>query len=316
MLRFFLILSLLLPSFFSWAGGFWGEEIILSPYSGLPLSGEQSLNRPLMATVENSAPARPQAGLEHAEIVYEFLVEGGITRFLALYFCQFPEKVGPIRSARTYLLETALEFDPIYLHIGGSPESYTLLGKIPLFNLDEMGAGRIYYWRSQSRNPPFNLYTDLLYISQSISLEPAPPPEPYFSFQDFIPPLEGEESEEIAIHYWGGYTVSYRFQRDVGDYLRYSNGIPHVTEEGVHLQAQNILILFTPTRVVDAAGRLQMDLHGGGPLLLFRDGLFFEGEWVKEGKMTQYRDLQGRDLLFTRGQTWINVVPMSTSINY
>lgn len=316
MLRYIFMLSFLFSSIFSWSGDFWAEEPLLSPYSGLPILEVDQIKRPVMATVENSAPARPQAGLEEAEIVYEFLVEGGITRFLALYFNHFPEKVGPIRSARSYLLETALEFNPIYLHIGGSPESYALLGELSLTHLDEMGAGRTYFWRSSNRSAPFNLYTDLLHISRSFSAEPFLPPEPYFTFQNLRSPLEGLRSQEITVPYWGGYTVVYRFQEEAGNYGRYIGGAPHLMENGVQLTAHNVLILFTSTRVVDSAGRLQMDLQDGGPLLLFRDGMVFEGEWVKKDGLTHYLDREGEELFFKPGQTWINVVPMRTTINY
>lgn len=304
----FFLISLIYNPFFGA-----GQELPkLSPFSGLPLGAEES-RRPVVVTVENASPARPQAGLEYAELVYEFLVEGGITRFLALYYGDYPKKVGPIRSARPYLLEMASEFDPLYLHVGGSQEAYMLLRELKIHNLDELGPDRIYFFRISNRSPPYNLYTDLSLLKHLIEEGGSYDIPSWFSFG---PSSSKGDQGEISINYWGGYTVSYTYLGEEGRYLRYLNGRPHLTEGGVHLGAHNLLIFFTPTRVLDEAGRLTMELQGKGPLLFFRDGFTIEGHWIKEEERTYYVDKEGAELIFSPGQTWINVVPMSTSINY
>lgn len=312
--RFSLFLVCLFFIYIPSLGGIGEDAPILSPYSGRLLM-ETSMERPIMVVVENAAPARPQAGLEDAEIIYEFLVEGGITRLLALFFNHSPQKVGPIRSARPYLLMKALEYDPIFLHIGGSAAAYHLLSQVPLDNIDELGAGSSYYWRSNDRRPPYNLYTDLQHISH-LTEEGQSTLEPFFHFQTSPPSLMERESLEITIPYWGGYRVTYIYQEERGEYLRYCNTLPHYTQEGVHLKTHNLLILYISTRVLDEAGRLDLNLDEGGPLLFFRDGLALEGTWRREAGRTYYLDEEGEDLLFQRGITWINVVPMSTTIKY
>lgn len=316
MLRFFL-LFLLLSFLLSPAPEIEEErEVhILSPYSNLPLEDQIEMRRTVVATIANSFPARPQAGLEYADIVYEFLVEGGITRFLALFSQHYPERVGPIRSARPYLLEKALEFDPIYLHIGGSNEAYNLLSQIPLDNLDEIGSGSAYYYRCSERRAPYNLYIDLLHIPH-LKVE-NPSSSPYLRFKDSIDREETHrESKEITIYYWGGHTVHYIYEEEEGVYLRYHGNQPHLTEEGTHLLTHNLLILHISTRVVDEGGRLHLDFTEGGPLLFFRDGTVIEGHWVKKEGETHYLDKEGEELLFKTGRTWVNAVPLSANISY
>ena len=295
------------------------EGRYFSPFSGLPLNEEQMVRKPIIATIENSPQSRPQSGLAEADLIYEFPVEGGITRFLALYHSRYPRRAGPIRSARPYLLQTALQYRALYLHIGASPRGFELLEEIDLNNLDQLGAyGRHYYWRSLERSAPYNLYTDpsrlsLLYEERNLLNK-----ESYFSFQHLSIILEEEQEQchQLVIPYWGGYKVEYQYQPEAGNYLRLMDGEPHQTEQGQRLKPENILVKFARVAPYDDQGRLQIDLLSSGPLLLFRDGMVFEGQWIREGEETNYYDREGEELLLNAGQSFIQVVPLSTQVEY
>ncbi|GAF86264.1 unnamed protein product, partial [marine sediment metagenome] len=115
-------------------------------------------SRPLSIMVENSEGARPQSGLDKANIVYEALAEGGITRFLAIYYDQDAEEVGPIRSARPYFVSKSLEHQAIYVHVGGSEEAYNFIKEEKIDDINEFVDFQP-FWRSKDRDPPHNLYT-------------------------------------------------------------------------------------------------------------------------------------------------------------
>src|SRR5690625_6448169 len=100
------------------------EEVVAAPQFVYPFTGEEVesevTNRALAVMVNNHTAARPQTGLVNADIVYEFLAEGAITRFLAIYQSEIPEVVGPVRSARSYYIETAKAHDAIYIYHGAA----------------------------------------------------------------------------------------------------------------------------------------------------------------------------------------------------
>ena len=231
-----------------------------------------------MVIIENSPYSRPQSGLEEASIVYEFLVEGGITRFLALYWDKIPEKIGPVRSARPYFIEIAREYDALLLHAGASPEGFAILAEGQVAHLDQIYNGQ-YYWRSSDRRAPHNLYTGSKrierYLDQMIGQEYSE----RFDFQpvSFIKPTD-EKADFIRIPYWGGTYIIYRYNKEENLYYRYYGFMetPHLLDNNKQITANNIIIQYTNTRAVDAEGRLEIELEGSGAALMFKDGVVIE----------------------------------------
>src|SRR6056297_2189509 len=189
------------------------DEVILSKFNYLPID-EKVLHRAVMVSIENTPKARPQSGICQAPIVYEFLVEGGITRFLALFWSDIPEKIGPIRSVRPYMIEIAQEYDALLLHAGASPDGFEMLDKIDYTNLDQIYNGK-YYWRSQQRPTPHNLYTGEYrinnYLEDMLGIEY----ENRFNFEEIMIISNAKAgAEEISIDYWGNYEVLYECNRE------------------------------------------------------------------------------------------------------
>ncbi|AZR73150.1 hypothetical protein BBF96_06990 [Anoxybacter fermentans] len=292
-------------------------ELKMAPFLG-KLMKEFQLPRPIMVMVENAPAARPQAGLEDASIVYEFLVEGGITRFLALYYEKFPERVGPIRSTRPYFIQTALEYDALLLHAGASPEGFHMLVTTGIDHLDQIRSEN-YYWRSSKRRAPHNLYTGINYLREFLSNYNSDAISLRFPYQSvgFVNQAKATPAHDIKIHYWGGYTVEYKYDDKKGNYLRFIDGVPHLMEGGKKIYAYNIFVQYVDTKVKDDEGRLEMKLVGSNKALLFKDGFVFKGTWIKEkGEKTHFLDADGNEWKINPGQTWIQVVPLSTKVEY
>ncbi len=281
---------------------------------------EPQLTQPLAVVIENHPTSRPQSGLNEAELVYEFLVEGGLTRFLAFYFSEVPGEIGPIRSLRSYMVETAASYDSRLLHIGASPLGYQYLSQLQVDHLDEISRGS-YYWRESERSRPHNLFTGRGSLPEETR-------EKHFAVlsngkpHNFKAPASlavREKADEVEIKYWGGYTVYYQYNEDERNYLRFLGDAsrPHFSTAGDQLTARNIIVMYVPTRVIDDIGRLKMELDSQGELLFFQKGTVISGYWSKNPKgETEYYNREGKPLEFLPGSTWIQVVPLTTEVNY
>jgi hypothetical protein len=278
-------------------------------------------SRPLSIMVENSEGSRPQSGLDKANIVYEVLTEGGITRFLAIYYDQDAEEVGPIRSARPYFVSKSLEHQAIYVHVGGSEEAYNFIKEEKIDDINELVDFQP-FWRSTDRKPPHNLYTSTINLRKEANklgyIEMIKKQEYQFEI-DINERLTGRESDSILIPYNSIYTVSYKYQPESMKYLRFMNGEPHIdSKTKEQLAVDNIIIQFAETKIIDEEGRLAVDFVGKGTGLLFFKGGSEEIIWDKPDlrARTQFLDKEGNRIALTPGNAWIQIVPSDIKIQY
>lgn len=287
------------------------------PIDGTPLK-ELPL-RPVVVTIDNFAPARPQSGLGAADLIYEIPAEGGITRFLALYFHGKAEKIGPIRSARPYLAALAQEWHGVFIHAGESPQAQTYFKKENLNHINEMFHPQG-FWRDKSRKAPHNLYSSSENLWQEIAKKGWDQKTdiaafPFRTKEEAF--LEGLEAPQVTIHYPYGRVV---FKNDVtsGLYQRFLGDKAQIDKEtGEQLTAANIIVQETRIRTFDGEGRLEIDLVGEGKAWLFSGGRMIEGSWMKKaGERTRYLDPAGNEFILQPGQTWIEIVSKGSKIEY
>ena len=278
-------------------------------------------SRPLSIMVENSEGARPQSGLDKANIVYEVLAEGGITRFLAIYYDKDAEEVGPIRSARPYFVSKSLEHQAIYVHVGGSEEAYNFIKEEKIDDINEFVDFQP-FWRSTDRKPPHNLYTSTIKLrkeANKLGYIEMIKKQDYIFETDINERLTGKEANSIVIPYNSTYTVSYKYQPDSMKYLRFMNGEPHIdfkTKE--QLAVDNIIIQIAKTKIIDEEGRLAVDFVGKGTGLLFFKGGSEEIIWEKQdlSSKTVFMYKEGDRIALTPGNVWIQIVPSDLKIQY
>ncbi len=285
------------------------------PYT-LKLTGEGSEeeinDRPVMVIIENSPRARPQSGLHQADIVYETLAEGNITRFIAVFQSQSPELIGPVRSMRAYLVHIGFEMDSIMAHVGGSPEALNML-KQKGANLDQI-ANSTYYWRSSDRSAPHNVYTSIELIRKGAEArkfrDESKDLELVFTNEAF----EGEMAKEVTIHYIQGYYVSYEYEEEKGGYRRFMLGEPHNDRESSEpLVAHNIIIAESPHKILDSVGRRDIGINGPGNGYMLQLGKMKKITWEnKNGIFRGYED--GKEIEWIPGKTWIHIVPIGAKI--
>jgi len=278
-------------------------------------------SRPLSITVENSEGARPQSGLDKANIVYEVLAEGGITRFLAIYYDQEAEEVGPIRSARPYFVSKSLEHQAIYIHVGGSDEATNFIKEENIDDINEFVDFQP-FWRSTDREPPHNLYTSTIKLRKEANklgyIEMIKKQEYQFEINR-NEKLTGRETDSIVIPYNSTYTVSYQYQPESMKYIRFMNGDPHIdAKTKKQLAVDNIIIQFAETKIIDQEGRLAVDFVGKGTGLLFFKGNSAEITWEKPDlrARTLFLDKEGNRIALTPGNVWIQIVPSGLTVKY
>ncbi|MDG5473599.1 DUF3048 domain-containing protein [Jeotgalibacillus sp. ET6] len=285
-----------------------------SPVS--PLSGEQlnevSNQRAISVILNNHPKARPQSGLSEADIIYEVLAEGGITRLLAIYQSQYPERVGPIRSARDYHIALAGAYNSFFVAHGYSPDAFNLLEQGVIEHMNGIQYDGELFIRSSDRAAPHNSYSGSGYFEQGaqrrgVSLEGAPAAMVFSSESDLVP---DKAVPEFSVTYDGNemYTSSYFYHSD-GSYTRKSAGEITLDEEsGEPVSIANVLIAEAQHRIVDDQGRLDIDLSTGGNAHLFTKGEYFKMEWKEEdGRVVPY--YKGEPAPLTPGLSWIHIIP-------
>ena len=259
----------------------------------------QAERKPVYGIVFDNAPqARPQHGLARASVVYEYEVEGRITRYLGL-FSSFPTKVGPIRSARFQSAMLALENRVHFIY---SSAGVDVLAKIKEWEID--GTNALYakgFYRDSSRRAPHNLYVNLSTLgtkkpSQEVIIRPA-----YLT-------RKGQAAKEVSLRYSPSYVVKYEYVPAKGAYNRYINGRIHKDATGQEILARNIIIQYTP-HGFDGAGRPVPEIIGRGTIGYYSLGEYFSGTWVKDSisARTRYYYKDGTEIERVYGQTWIQI---------
>jgi hypothetical protein len=229
-------------------------------------------------------------------------------------------EVGPIRSARSYFINRALEMDALYVHVGGSPEAFNDLVRLKVGDIDGLSSGGNVFWRKKHKKIPHNMYSTLDAIRKEadrkrykteVSFEiPA--------YNSTAMPLTGEATTAVRLAYRskssndGGYASSYQYDAEGLVYMRYVNGAVHVDElDGTPLSAKNLIIQNIKTRTVDKEGRLDLDDIGSGTGWFISLGTRVPITWEKADRRakTIYRFEDGSAVKLNPGTTWIQVIP-------
>ncbi|GGD88122.1 DUF3048 domain-containing protein [Paenibacillus nasutitermitis] len=288
-----------------------------APLTGLPLEKEAA-ERPIAVMINNMGQARPQSGLPHADMVWEVLAEGGITRLVAIFQSDgFKDPIGPIRSNRPYLIEIGDTFNAILAHAGASTEGYDILQHQGKAYLDEISNAGSYFWREKFRKAPHNLYSSIEKLRAGAARKKYKDVVaiPAYPFSDVGATIGGITATKVDIHFLlKNYKVSYVFDEVKKLYFRSINDKPHTdltTEE--QLAAANLAVIGTKHRTYDDYGRLEVDLKSGGPAVLIQLGQAVECSWVRadDGAIRLMKD--GRELPFVPGKTFYHIVPLTPS---
>ena len=275
----------------------------------------------IVAMIDNQVVARPQTGLPKADVIYEVMAEGNITRFIAVFNASSSvDKVGPIRSARPYFLDFASEYGrAVYLHVGGSPEALNELKNMErLFDVNEFYNGN-YFWRDENRNAPHNVYTSSNNWNKLIANKEFIQDNSWqglnFGTNDFV--TNTEKTAGITVPYSSNYIVSWKYNEAIGRFDYYQNDKIYEDTNGDNLSADNLIVQFVSADIIDDYGRLEMTTVGSGEAMVFIKGNLIRGTWKKENKnaRTKFYAQNGEEIKLISGLTFFQIVPPTVKVS-
>jgi hypothetical protein len=290
------------------------------PLTGAEAPGEDVPRRPALAIkVENAPEARPQAALNEADVVVEEPVEGGYTRFIAIYQCRGSDRVGPVRSGRLT--------DPDYLRqLGTAVFGYS--GAVQAVRDRVAAAGFVdvsfdavpeSYTRDESRSAPHDVFTTTAALWRA-GRPSSEPPEPVFAYSDA---WEGKARRAPSVHlpFSSASDVYWTWGRRQGAWLRAHGDVPHTLEDGSQVSATNVVIQVvevSASSIVDAAGNASPDveLTGSGRAYVLRDGRVVVGRWERPSlkDLTTFVAKDGTEITLAPGRTWVELLPSTVAV--
>ncbi len=275
---------------------------------------EPELPGAFFVMIDDHPQARPQLNLEKADIVYEIVCEGTYTRYLAGFYTIDPIKVGPIRSARYYFVQTVLPYDSLYIHVGGNMDAMDMIEDLGIKTMCDITNASGYYIRDKSRLMPHNSYITTESIlkfaeKRKHSLEPLP--------ELRVGELtDGRGITEIELIYGTEkhpHDIKWVYQPEEDRFLRYLNGEVFITASESNILADNIIIIEAPVKTVRVPVdgiQSEIDLIDSGRAVFLRNGKLYHGIWQKESAEQHftYRLDDGRMWVYEEGNTWVQQV--------
>src|SRR5258706_2246677 len=301
----------------------------LYPLTGLPATDPSKLTRPaLVVKIDNadgagSNSARPQMGLNQADVVYEEMVEGSVTRLAAVFHCDDSDRVGPVRSARTTDVAVFTPLNrPLYAWSGANAAFAAIIRASNLIDVGYDAAPDAYGRRNDNGHiAPHNLYSSTPALF-GLAPPDALPPSPLFPYRAAGEALNASATPVglVNIQFGGGAgsaPVDWGWDAANGVFLRNQKESPDVDEAGVQVTAQNIVIEFVGyhnTGYVDPSGAPvpEGDLVGSGECWILTNGMIIQGTWTKPSveAITAYTDAAGAPIKLTPGRTWVELPPI------
>jgi hypothetical protein len=296
---------------------------------GLLVPREESNRVPICVMIENAAfgGVRPQSGLSQAGVVYEVIVEGGITRLMAVFDGELAGTIGPVRSARDTYLEFASELNCPYVHAGGSYTALLALRNFQLRDIDGLVESG-YFWREPGKYAPHDLFSSGEQVRQAVAdhgwATEAPPD---YAMWNFVNPEEQVDSavvagveepaetraDRVSIGFGGPYDVEYRYRAQDQAYERWNGGVLHTdANTGEAILVKNVIIQQVGEgNEIEGKGRVNWPVTGEGPVQVLHAGERLDGTWKKPQRVdrTQFFATDGSLLPLIPGNSWVEIVP-------
>jgi hypothetical protein len=285
-----------------------------APLTGLPDPGAASAGRPVLSVkVENTPDARPQVGIDQADVVYEEVVEGGITRFVAMFNSTVPGVIGPVRSVRAEDPDIVWPVGGIFAYSGGAQVNVDAINAAPVHAVDEDAAGPAMV-RNQKDQParqaPHNLY-GLGQPLFDLGGTPKPPPPLFTYIANGAPPVTGQGVLNFHVGFEQGYDPTWTWNSGTGTWDRAIDGTPQTVTGNGHIAPTNVVVQYT-----NYTGEGEAQTVGEGAVWVFTDGTLREGRWVRPDKTqpAKYVDASGNPILLRPGRTWVEVLPLGSTV--
>ena len=278
-----------------------------------PLTGQYgpaAIKRPALAIkIDNVDNARPHIGLNRADVVYEEMVEGNLTRLIGVFHSQTPPVVGPVRSVRVSDFDILAAYNrPLLAASGANRGVLNALSDAPIVDVNALRVDE--YWRASNRSAPHNLLTSPAGLWSHAPANAGPPP---VMFTTGTQPTVGEPRPGGVAVEFGRASVRWRWDAAAEVWRRTQNGTAHVDSTGRPIGAENVIVMVVnyTANWIDAESP---EAHTVGRLraLVFTNGTWTDGFWERDSATEPIRfvDRDGDPIVLRPGQTWIELAPL------
>ena len=277
--------------------------------------------RPVQVSIDNVGAAVPQSNISHADIVYEFPVEGEQTRLQAIFYSDIPEFFGPIRSVRPYFVDLADMYDTVFVAHGWSNAAKKKLqnGERPYINAME---NEVDFYRVSDKPAPHNSYIEWETVKATIDEKGWWDEDNNirgFKFMEKGKTNEtAEECESVSFVYKGN-ACEFTYDPETELYTRTVKGAPYIDKEtGENITVSNVLVQKITSEVLDEKGRLSIDMMQGGYAYLFTKGTVVKGTWNQKNlhNTTIFKDSNDKQFRLSKGKSWVEVMDQTCTMTY
>ena len=287
-----------------------------------------STSRPYAVMINNIGAARPyHTGLQDAYLVYEIVVEGGITRYLALFKDKTNEVVGNVRSARHYYLDYVLENDAYYVHWGWSPQAQSDISTLDIDNLNGLIYSSPYFFRQKisgvnTEHTAFTNLSELANLADRLGYRKETNKDLLLNYSATSVELSSDATDatNIDLKYSGSSTTNYVYDSEAKVYKQLVNNKEHTDYETKEQYTVKNIIAYqvgNTTITGDNKGRQDLDNIGSGTGYFITEGksIPITREKDSRSQQTVYRYEDGTEITVNDGNTWIHIIPKSGKIS-
>jgi len=286
----------------------------VAPLTDLPDPSKVTKHRSaLTIKIDNTPQALPHSGVQDADVVYEEIVEGGITRLAAIFNSRIPTVVGPVRSVRRTDREIVFPIGGIFAFSGGAEYAVRSISTAPVKLYTQFNSGAAMF-RDLRRPPPHNLFANAALLMAKDG-KPRPPPA-LFTYSSGPRIARGPRVRSFVVGFTEGYAATYTWDSKSRSWDRTIFGAPDVTTNGVRISPKNVIVMSVSyvggVGVIDSYAQLV----GSGPIEVFTNGTLQRGRWSRPNLRTRttYRNNSGRVIDLTPGQTWVELLDVSENV--
>ncbi|HEV3450667.1 MAG TPA: DUF3048 domain-containing protein [Acidimicrobiia bacterium] len=283
----------------------------VAPLTGLPDNAAQALTRPALSIkIENTPEARPQTGLDVADVVYEEITEGNITRFIAVYNSTIPPIAGPVRSGRAMDPDILIPLGGIFAYSGGIQQTVDAISRTPGVNVIVDTGSDPALFRDHTKSAPHNLYA---HADQLLARGGKPvPPSPLFHYLQQGAQFAGDGVKQFSISYDTLYRPTYTYDPASNTWKRSIGGTAFMDTDGQQVAPTNVIVQFVGCCLNSPEGAKDVTV-GSGDITVFSSGRMTKGTWRRSSNTQpiQYFDSNGSPLQLTPGRTWVEFFPVT-----
>jgi len=291
------------------------KNVPVAPLTGLPdPTGITKGRSALTIKIDNTPQAHPQYGVQDADVVYEEIVEGGITRLAAIFNSHVPSEVGPVRSVRRTDREIVFPLGGIFAFSGGAEYAVRSIETAPVKLYNEANAGSAMF-RDPDRPAPHNLFANAILLMDKHG-KPRPPP-PLFTYSASAKPGVGAPVKSFVVGFASGFAATYDWDARTASWDRTIFGAPDVSATGVRISPKNVIVM--SVSYVGGVGVIDSyaEFIGSGPVEVFTRGTVQRGTWSRPDlrQPAVYRNRSGKVIDLAPGQTWVELLDVSESVS-